>query len=80
MTPLHKAAVKGNMAAAKALLSKQADVESRTPNGMTALHLAAWKGHATVVRMLLAHGASITVRRPPPLSLFPAAGSGLFLP
>src|SRR5262245_37987103 len=51
------AAKRGDVAAVTALLDKGADVNAKTPYGVTALIAAADKGHAEVIKVLLARKA-----------------------
>ncbi len=58
-TPLHNAAVRGDLEATKLLLNAGADVDAQDAlkNGWTALALAAKNGHKDVVELLLEAGA-----------------------
>ena len=59
-TPLHQAAIDGDVATVRALLEQGMDVNTdfgRT--GLTALHYAARHGHLDIVRVLLDRGADI---------------------
>jgi len=58
-TPLHKAALKGNVDAARNLLEQGANVDETNSDGITPLRLAAEKGHAEVAQLLLEHGANV---------------------
>ena len=59
LTPLHGAALQGNVESLKAALKKGADIEGFSPNGATPLMLAASKGHHDAIKILLASGANI---------------------
>lgn len=56
-TPLHEAAMSGDLETARYLLSKGADVNAANDTGVTALALASERGHAPVVELLRQHGA-----------------------
>jgi uncharacterized protein len=58
-TPLHIAAVRGDVAAIAALLEAGADIQSRGEHGYSPLHEAVEQGHIEAVRLLLERGASI---------------------
>lgn len=60
-TPLHIAAVRGDVAAIAALLDAGADIQSRGEHGYSPLHEAVEQGHIDAVRLLLERGASRTV-------------------
>ena len=60
-TPLMMAALHGNLAAAQALLAKDADVNK---TGWTPLHYAATHGHLSLMRLLLEHHAYIDAESP----------------
>jgi len=59
-TPLHVAAVRGDVAAIAALLDAGADIQSRGEQGYSPLHEAVEQGHIEAVRLLLERGASVT--------------------
>ena len=61
-TPLHWAAWRGQVEAARLLLESSAEVNARNQNthwGTTPLHAAAHGNQAAVTQLLLAHGADI---------------------
>jgi ankyrin repeat protein len=60
-TPLMLASLKGNLAACKALIARDADVNK---TGWTALHYAATGGHTEIVQLLLDHYAYIDAESP----------------
>lgn len=60
-TPLMIAALRGNLAAAKTLIAKDADVNKP---GWAPLHYAATNGHLDVMRLLLEHHAYIDAESP----------------
>ena len=65
VTPLHWAAVEGNVADIKALTAEEGvdiDAPENLYGGETPLHWAAFAGHAGAVRALLAAGASADAR------------------
>ena len=55
-TPLHLAAMEGNVDLAKLLLANKAEVNAKDNIGWTPLHFAAVKGHKDVVELLRQHG------------------------
>jgi len=58
-TPLHAAAIKGQLTVAKFLLANKADVNARDGQGATPLLHAAYHGHKAMVELLLTHGADV---------------------
>jgi len=59
LTPLHAAAMQGNVVLAEVLLAHGADINAIDPTtGRTPLHLAACHGHQQMTRYLLARGAN----------------------
>jgi ankyrin repeat protein len=58
-TPLHAAALKGNLGAAMLLLGKGADVHAREMRNQTPLHFAARNGHDDLISLLVRAGADI---------------------
>lgn len=56
------AARKGNVGAVRALLDKGADINARSPYGVTPLFFAASNGHVEVVKLLLERGAEVNVK------------------
>ncbi|XP_022096820.1 BRCA1-associated RING domain protein 1-like [Acanthaster planci] len=58
-TPLHIAAIKGNLGTARQLLQDGADPNVKDNAGWTPLHEACNHGHASIVTVLLDHGALI---------------------
>jgi len=64
-TPLHTAALNGQLAVARFLLANGADVNSQeTRDRSTPLHLAARAGGKSMVELLLANGARVDVQKP----------------
>jgi ankyrin repeat protein len=58
-TPLHIAAIRGDVEAITALLDAGADIQSRGEHGYSPLHEAVEQGHIEAVRLLLERGASL---------------------
>lgn len=58
-TPLHHAAIHGNVAVVTVLLKQGAAMDKHDGIGCTALHHAAQQGHEDVVRLLLRHSADV---------------------
>ena len=61
-TPLHQAALKGNLALASLLLQHGADVNARDGGGATPLHNAALSGRSELAALLLDKGADREAR------------------
>ncbi|KAH9237221.1 hypothetical protein K456DRAFT_1789691, partial [Colletotrichum gloeosporioides 23] len=61
-TPLHRAAIKKNVVAAKLLIAHGADPDATNSSGMAPLHMAADHDDAAMVKYLLDQGASIDIR------------------
>ena len=59
---LRDAARRGDTALAAALIKGRADVNTRSPAGLTPLYEAASGGHVGVVKALLADGAEVDAR------------------
>lgn len=57
-TPLHDAAMRGDVTAAQELLVAGADANACDTLGMTPLHIAYLRGDIAVAQCLLAHGAN----------------------
>ena len=62
MTPLHGAAMIGDVDVARVLIDKGADVNRQTRDGYTALHIAAISGKTGFVQFLLDKGANRNLR------------------
>ncbi len=60
-TPLHYAAMDGNVASVLHLLTDGADPNGADDNGWTPLHFAAQEWQLDVARLLLEHGAEVDV-------------------
>ncbi|XP_072224751.1 caskin-1 isoform X5 [Leuresthes tenuis] len=58
-SPLHHAALNGNLELISLLLDSQAAVDIRDQKGMRPLHYAAWQGKAEPMKMLLKSGSSV---------------------
>ena len=61
-TPLHIAAVWGNVAAAAALIRAGANVNAQNQYGLTAFHAAVDRNHTEVSRLLIDHGVDVRLR------------------
>jgi hypothetical protein len=61
-TPLHAAALAGNIALVKLLLAAGAQVNARDAYDDTPMHSATGWGHEAVIKLLLAHGGDINAR------------------
>jgi ankyrin repeat protein len=61
LTPLHYAAMLGNVASAKLLLARGAKVDSRAKDGRTPLHVAVGRRYEEVASLLLENGADPNV-------------------
>ena len=57
-TPLHVAAIRGDVSAMTTLIDAGADIDARGEHGYTSLHEAVGQGHGTGVSLLLSRGAS----------------------
>lgn len=62
LTPLHLAAVNGNVGITNLLLDAGAQVDAKDDEGNTPLHMATLFNHREVVRLLVQHGASPLAR------------------
>jgi ankyrin repeat protein len=79
VTPLHAAAAKGDTASVRALLAKDAAVDSTDQLGLTPLHYAARAGHPEIAQLLLNKGAEINAQDSYLTTpLFMAAYNGLY--
>ena len=61
-TPLHEAAIRGDISEVKALLAKGAEVDAKNKYGETPLDLAIDNGHWDVVKAFLAKGAEVDAK------------------
>lgn len=61
-SPLHRAAIIGNVKGATALLDKQADVRAKDKEGATPLHHAAKVGGKPMITLLIDRGAPVDAR------------------
>jgi uncharacterized protein len=61
-TPLHVAAIQGNVGLINALLSEGAEIDATGEHGYTPLHEAIEQGHSDVTQALIGAGASIEIR------------------
>ncbi|MBL0265779.1 MAG: ankyrin repeat domain-containing protein [Leptospiraceae bacterium] len=57
-SPLHDAAIEGNLEMVKLLISKRTDINKRNKYGNTPLHYASIAGHLEIVKYLLSNGAN----------------------
>ncbi len=62
LTPLHIAAIYGNVDCARTLLAAGADMETQDEDCQSPLYLALSFGHAEVVGLLLERGANMSLR------------------
>ncbi len=62
ISPLCLAAYKGNWAKVKSLIAGGADVNIRTPYGVTPLYEAALQGHKSIVQLLIDNGADVNAK------------------
>src|SRR5688572_16057208 len=60
--PIADAAMRGDVAAVRALIRSGAEVNAAQGDGMTALHWAADLGHEELARILVAAGANVNAR------------------
>ena len=61
-TPLHNAALEGNLEICKLLIAHGANIDTKDNNDWTSLHNAAFKDHREVCELLIAHGANIDTK------------------
>src|SRR5689334_17597397 len=61
-TPLHTAALRGDLAEVEQLIAADAEPSAADNNGFTPLHLAAQEGHTGAVQALLDAGAEVDRR------------------
>lgn len=62
LTPLHTAAIQGNISQVQALITAHANVNAQTNEGWTPLHYAAEHGHCKIVELLVKAGANKEAR------------------
>ena len=62
MSPLHKAAMKGDVARIDECIRKGMPVNARDADGNTPLHYAYYQGNKAAVDRLIAYGADLTIR------------------
>ena len=62
LTPLHRAAMNGQVEAVRALLKAGADVNAQDKYEVTPLHFAAYSGHDKAVHVLLEAGANVNAK------------------
>jgi ankyrin repeat protein len=63
VTPLHCAAIRGNLETVRILVQHNADIKAKCFDGKTPLHCASERGHLDVVRLLLGSGADVNARK-----------------
>lgn len=61
-TPLHEAAIHGDLGIVDALLAAGAEVDARSEGGYTPLYIASQNGHVAVMKRLLEKGADVNAR------------------
>lgn len=63
-TPLIQAAMEGKQTEVEKLIAEGADLNAKTPGGLTALHWAVIRGHFGIVKTLVEKKADLTVKTP----------------
>ena len=58
-SPVHLAAIRGNLFFVKQLIEKKGDINVQLNNGWTPLHLAATNGHTSIIELLASSGAEV---------------------
>jgi ankyrin repeat protein len=79
MTPLHRAASKGEKGVVEQLLASKADINCKTQGGLaiSPLHYAVLNGHKAIAELLLTNGAEVNARgKGGETPLYFAAGEG----
>ena len=61
-SPIHDAAVAGDVELVEMLIANDADVNDRDVHGYTPLLLAIQEGHTDIARVLIANGADVNTR------------------
>jgi ankyrin repeat protein len=61
-TPLHAAAINGDVATIDALIAAGAEVDARSDGGYTPFYIAAQNGHVAAMKRLLEKGADVNAK------------------
>ena len=61
-TPLHRAALEGNLDLVISLVNSGANINAVNTVGKTPLHMAAGRGHTEIVKYLIDHGADVKAK------------------
>jgi len=61
-SPIHEAAVAGDVELVEMLIENGADVDARDVHGYTPLILAIQAGHTDIAKVLVTHGADVNAR------------------
>ena len=61
-SPIHEAALAGDVELVEMLIANGADVDDRDVQGYTPLLLAIQEGHTDIARVLITHGADVNTR------------------
>lgn len=61
-SPIHDAALAGDITIVEILIANGADVDERDVHGYTPLHMAIEEGHTEVAKVLIENGADVNAR------------------